>query len=253
MAGGHAHALYRHGHTALHELAPEVKVAATFGFVVAVVATPREAFGAFAVHAALLVTALVVARVPPGFVLPRLMVVAPFLVAVATLPVLGPPPDNAWGLSVAGLWGAWNIFAKAMLGMLATIALAATTEPSDLVTGLERLRMPRVVTAIMGFMIRYLDVVVGQVSRMSVAMRSRGYRPRWLGAVGPFARSLGSLFVRSFERGERVYLAMVARGYEGRMPASVRPGSGAAPGRVTPVVLGVAIAWVAAMAALVLR
>lgn len=251
MAGGHAHALYRHGRSALHRAAPQVKVAATFGFVIAVVVTPREAIVAFAIHAALLIVALSVARIPPGYIVPRLAVVTPFLIAVATLPFLGPPPDTLWGMSRSGLWGAWNIFAKALLGMLASIVLAATTEPPDLVTGLERLRVPRVVTAIMGFMIRYLDVVAGQVSRMGIAMRSRGYRPRWLGAVGPLARSLGSLFVRSFERGERVYLAMAARGYAGVMPAAVGPTPGAAP--VAPVAFGVATAWAAAIGALVLR
>lgn len=229
MAGGHLHALYRHGDTPVHRLAPHVKLAATFAFVVAVVATPRHAVWAFAVHAAIVVAVLRLARVPVGFTLRRLAVLAPFLLAVATLPVLGPPPDGAWGLSVSGSWSAWNIAAKGILGTLASIALAATTEAPDLVAGLDRLRVPRLVTAIMGFMIRYVDVVAGETGRMLVAMRSRGYRPRWLGAAGAIARTLGAMFVRSFERGERVYLAMLARGYDGRMPAPVTAAASWAP------------------------
>jgi cobalt/nickel transport system permease protein len=249
MGGGHAHALYRHGHTLAHRLAPEVKIVAGFGFVLAVVVTPREAMWAFAVHAVVVLTMLAVARVSPGFALRRLVVIAPFLLAVATLPVIGPPPEVLWGLSESGLWSAWNIAAKGILGTLASICLAATTEAPDLVAGLERLRVPRIVTAIMGFTIRYLDVVSGEVARSLVAMRSRGYRPRWLGAVGPMARSVGGLFVRSFERGERVYLAMVSRGYSGQMPSA--PASASA--SWVPTVIVVATAWCVATAALVLR
>jgi cobalt/nickel transport system permease protein len=106
-----------------------------------------------------------------------------------------------------------------------------------------------VVTAIMGFTVRYLDVVAGEVSRSLVAMRSRGYRPRWLGGAGPLARSLGGLFVRSFERGERVYLAMASRGYVGRMPSTgIRVAAA-----WTPAVVVVAVAWGVAVGALMVR
>lgn len=222
MAGGHAHALYRHAPSPVHRLAPEVKVVAAFGFVVAVVATPRSAVWAFGIHLATVLVVMAVGRVTPGFAIRRFAVIVPFLLAVATLPLLAPPPDVFWGLSRSGLWSAWNIAAKGILGTLASIVLAATTEASDLVAGLERLRVPRVVTAILGFTVRFLDVVAGEIARALVALRSRAYRPRWLGGAAPLARSLGSLFVRTFERGERVYLAMASRGYSGTMPAAPR-------------------------------
>jgi cobalt/nickel transport system permease protein len=107
-----------------------------------------------------------------------------------------------------------------MLGAAASIVLAATHEPPDLVGGLERMRVPRAVTGIMGFMIRYLELVVGEVARVQVAMRSRGHHRRGVRGAAPMARALGSLFVRVFERGERVYLAMASRGYRGTMPAT---------------------------------
>lgn len=217
MAGSHA--LYRHGVSAVHLAPAHVKIVAVLGFVVAVVVTPREAVWAFGAHLAIVAIVLTAARIPPGFVARRLLVVTPFLLAAATLPFVSGPPDTAWGMSVEGLWGAWNIAAKAVLGALASISLAATTEPPAIVAGLERLRMPRIVTAIMGFMVRYVEIVVSEISRMRRAMRARGYRPRWLGSVGAIGSSLGALFVRSFERGERVFLAMTARGYAGAMPA----------------------------------
>ena len=70
----------------------------------------------------------------------------------------------------------------------------------------------------MGFMIRYLDVVTAEMGRMLVAMRSRGCDPRYPKHWPVLARSLGALFIRSYERGERVHLAMLSRGYTGTLP-----------------------------------
>jgi len=217
VAGSHAHALYHHGNSVVHRLAPHLKIVAAFGFVIAVVITPREAWWAFGWYLMGIVVVAEVARLRPAFLLARLIVILPFVLAAATLPFLEGAP--AWhGLSIEGLWDLWNVAAKASLGAWASILLASTTEAPDIVRGLETLHVPRVLTGIMGFMIRYLDVVAGEMAAMRVAMRSRGYHPRWLGEVGALARGFGALFVRSFERGERVYRAMISRGYTGRMP-----------------------------------
>ncbi len=84
-------------------------------------------------------------------------------------------------------------------------------------------------TQIATFMLRYLDVLVGEARRMRIARISRGDDPRFLWQVRGFAAGIGALFLRAFERGERVYLAMVSRGYDGRMPAAWHA-SGAATG-----------------------
>ena len=55
---------------------------------------------------------------------------------------------------------------------------------------------------------------------MQRAMASRNYRARWLWSVPTLGRVLGSLFLRSYNRGERVYVAMVSRGYEGTIGLS---------------------------------
>lgn len=241
MSAGHVHALFRHGHSPVHRMASHVKVLATIGFVVAVVLTPREQVWAFGVHLGLLASVIVVARLPVRFVLSRMVVLLPFLVAAWTLPFLGSDPVNGLGLSIEGLWGAWNITAKGFLGTMASVTLAATTEIPDLVGGLERLRVPRIMTSIIGFMARYLETVVGDMSRMRIAMRSRGYRPRWLGSTGALGRSVGALFVRTFERGERVYLAMVSRGYAGQMPDAAT--AAATPAMLAAAAVVVVAAW----------
>ena len=253
VSGGHVHALYHHGAGPLHRLAPEVKLAAALAFVAAVVATPRTALWAFAVDAALLVVLMVIARLPPKFVAGRMTVEIPFILFAMALPFIGRGERvDVLGLSLSreGLWGAWNIAAKATLGIATSVVLAGTTQVPDLLKGFHRLRFPRMVTSIMGFMVRYLDVVIGELNMMRIALRSRGYRPRRLGDTRPLAAAAGTLFIRSYERGERVYLAMLARGYTGSLPdlGGSRGGAGAwGLAALVPLAAAAAaaVAWVA--------
>jgi cobalt/nickel transport system permease protein len=120
-------------------------------------------------------------------------------------------------LSETGLWGAWNILVKGTLGVAATSLLGATTTVPELVGALERLRMPRILVAIISFMVRYMDVVTDEMRRMRIARLARGHDPRWIWQAQAVAKSAGALFIRSFERGERVHLAMLSRGYDGRL------------------------------------
>ncbi len=221
MGAGHAHALYVHGHSRVHRLAPEAKIVATVVFVAAVAVTPREQVWAFGIDAAALAAVAALARLRPGFLLARLTAITPFVLFALLLPfVAGGEETTVLGIGVSreGLWGAWNVLAKAGVGASATIVLVATTEIPDLLRGLDRLRVPSVVTAIASFMIRYLEVVAGELGRMRTSMTARGYDPRWVWQVRPMAASAGALFVRSYERGERIAHAMAARGYTGTMP-----------------------------------
>ena len=102
--------------------------------------------------------------------------------------------------------------------MLASLLFGATTEPREIVRGLDQLRLPQPLVQIMSFMFRYLEVVGGELARMRVARESRGFRARSVRQWPVLAATLGALFIRSYERGERVHLAMLSRGYAGRMP-----------------------------------
>ena len=190
-------------------------------FVVGVVATEREALWAFTAYAVLLAGTTVLADVPASFLARRLTFETPFVAFALLLPFLGPGPTVetiAVTLSVEGLWAGWNIFVKATLGLWTTTLVAATTPATDILRGLERLRVPRVITAIAGFMVRYGDLVTGEMRRMAIARAARAYEPRWLWQARALATSTGTLFIRSFERGERVYVAMLSRGFSGRLP-----------------------------------
>ncbi|MFJ7155959.1 cobalt ECF transporter T component CbiQ [Streptomyces sp. NPDC101118] len=221
MAAGHAHKLYRHGHSAVHALPPHCKLVAVLGFVVVVVATPREAVWAFTLYAVLLAGVAAVARVPAGFLLRRLLIEVPFVLFAVLMPFVAQGERVevlGMSLSVSGLWGAWNVLAKGTLGVAASVLLAATTELRELLLGLQRLKLPPLLVQIASFMIRYGDVITDELRRMSVARRSRGFEARGPRHWGVLAKTAGALFIRSYERGERVHLAMLSRGYAGTMP-----------------------------------
>ena len=120
----------------------------------------------------------------------------------------------------------------------------------ELLQGLERLRMPKPIVAITSFMVRYGDVVTDDMRRMRIARESRGYDPRWFWQAKAVATSAGALFIRSYERGERVYVAMLSRGYDGSMPALAprprRGGTGWSPSSPPAAAAAIALAAVAA-------
>ena len=216
MGAGHGHKLHFHGHSAVHRMPAHHKILALLAFVVVVVATPRDWFAVYGVYLLLLVAVIAVSRVPPTYLLKRMVIEVPFLVFAALMPFLSTGPrTELLGLTVSepGLFAAWALVAKGTLGVLASLTLAATTEAHHLLAGLARLRLPEQLVAIMGFMVRYLDVVAEEVRRMRMALASRGFTARNPRHWPVVARSAGALFIRSYERGERVHLAMVSRGH----------------------------------------
>lgn len=223
MSAGHsgADALYQPGSSVIHRLPAHLKIVAALVTVIAVVATPRQQFWAFALYGAGVVALLALARIGPGRIAGRLVLEIPFLVFAAALPfvALGERTQVLGvSLSVPGLYGAWNIVVKGTLGVLVSTILASTTRARDLLAGLQRLRVPDLLIQIMSFMARYAAVVGDQMHRMRIARESRAFQARHLGHAKVIARSGAALFIRSYERGERVHLAMLARGYSGRLP-----------------------------------
>jgi cobalt/nickel transport system permease protein len=252
MSGAHAHALYYHGHSRIHALPPECKIAAQLTFVVIVVATPREAVWAFGAYAAIVAAVALAAALPLGFVVKRLAIELPFVAFAFLLPFIASGDRlEVLGVSVSreGLWGAWNILAKGTIGVAVSVIVASTTTMPELLRGFDRLRLPKAFTSIASFMVRYLDVIAEEMRRMRIARMSRGHDPRWIWQARAVAASAGALFLRSYERGERVYLAMMSRGYTGQMPMSgeVAATPGAWVAALSLPVVGLAVCLVAWM------
>lgn len=221
MGASHSHKVTHHGHSPVHRLDAHLKILALLAFMLVVVATPGRWYAAFVGYLAVLVVVIAISRVPPMHIVKRMVVETPFVVFALLMPFISRGPQvEVLGVTVSesGLMAAWTLLAKATLGVVAGLTLASTTEPQDLLRGLTRLRLPDTMVQIMGFMIRYLDVVGDDLRRQQVALASRGFTARDPRHWPVLAKSAGALFIRSYERGERVHLAMLSRGYTGRLP-----------------------------------
>ncbi|MFD6881409.1 MULTISPECIES: cobalt ECF transporter T component CbiQ [unclassified Rhodococcus (in: high G+C Gram-positive bacteria)] len=208
---------------AARRLPTEVKIVGAVVFTFVVVATPREAMWAFALYFSIVAAVCVAARIRLSWLLPRMSIELPFLVLAVLLPFAESGTRVEWlglSLSVPGLYAAWGIVVKGTLGVLASLILAATTPVQDLPGGLTRLHVPPLITTVVLLMLRYATLLAAEAKSMDIARRSRGDDPRMLHRIGATARGVGSLFVRAYERGERVHWAMLSRGFTGAVPAT---------------------------------
>lgn len=238
----------RTGGSLVHRLDARAKILGFIGFTVVVVTTPARALWAFVLYAAVLAFLVGLARLPLTYVLKRALVVLPFVLVVAIfLPFFhkaGAGGYSVGGMRVTGegLLVLWNAGAKAVLGVLSMIVLGSTTTFPEMVSGFERLRAPRIFILIVSFMYRYSFVFVEELRRMQRAMASRNYRARWLWSVPTLGHMLSALFLRSYSRGERVYLAMLSRGYEGTVRMGATTEFGPAEAAFLGAVLGAVVA-----------
>jgi cobalt/nickel transport system permease protein len=207
----------------VHRLDPRAKIVGMVAITIVAVSTPLGAWPVYLCCAALLVAVAATARVPAGAIWRRVRFVLPLVLAAAVfLPFvrdggqqydLGPLTVHEQGLRTFAA-----VSAKALIGTLSAVLLAATTTFPAVLRGLEAMRMPRLLLLIAAFMYRYLFVIVEETGRMRAALSSRAYRPRTALQTAPIGRMATAMFLRTYSRGERVYNAMLARGYSGRMP-----------------------------------
>lgn len=208
----------------IHRLDPRTKLVTTFLFITVVTLTPPDRWLSYALYLAVLVVWLLLSRVPISYVLKRSLIVLPFVALIAIFipffhkgEVAGSYNIWLWQVSVtySGLMILRNILIRAWLSILSLILLTSTTMMSDLLMGLEQLHMPRVMVMLLSFMYRYIFVLVDEVTRMKQARDSRNFGGRHLWQIRTIGNMIGTLFIRAYERGERVYAAMVARGFDG--------------------------------------
>lgn len=209
----------------LHALDARAKIIACLALVMVSVTTPPEAVGAFAGYLALIVTAIILSRVPLGYVFRRSLTVIPFvLMTAAFIPFFHAGGTGASPAAHSGTLLFWNVLIKAYAGGLCVITLSVTTPLPKLLHGFGQLKAPPILVMLAGFVYRYLFVLADEALRMKRAHDARAYQGRWLWQARTIGHLIGALFLRSYERGERVYVAMVSRGFTGRAT-----GFGAAP------------------------
>jgi cobalt/nickel transport system permease protein len=211
----------------IHNLDARAKIIVFFTFIVIGVSAPPSSFLLFGLLALTLIGIALLARLPLGHLLRKVLVILPFLLVVAiSVPfvkrdgVAGGYNLGLGGFSVSqsGLWILWNVVIKSSLGVFAIILLYSTTSFPHLIKGMERLGSPKVFTVLISFMYRYSFILIDEMQRMKRARDSRCFGGRWFWQLRIIGHMVGTLFLRSYHRGERIYLAMLSRGYQGKMP-----------------------------------
>jgi cobalt/nickel transport system permease protein len=185
------------------------------------VATPIRNLPAYFAYFSIIWLALILAKIPPLTAVKRSLIEIPFIAFALLMPFFGQGERVEFlGLLLyrEGIEAGAGIIAKATLGVLTAILLSATTTAREILRGLEILKLPTLLVQIASFMLRYLNVVTDEMERMRVARASRGFQESGIKHWKVLANSAGALFIRSYERGERVHLAMLSRGYSGTLP-----------------------------------
>ena len=223
---------YQFTQSRIHELDPRVKVLITVLFILSNALLPDGSWPAFALAWLFLLLGNDQSGLGLGFTLKRSIVALPFaLVAVSAIFSPHGSPLANWDLGFItliptdqGLIRFFSIMVRSWLSVQMAILLVATTQFPDLLHALEHLRLPHTLTTIIAFLFRYLFVLTNEVFRILRAREARsaslpgvrggGTLPWRIKTTGSMA---GQLFLRSYERSDRIYQAMISRGYAGQI------------------------------------
>jgi cobalt/nickel transport system permease protein len=220
---------YVPGSSVFHRLDPRVKVLATLFFIFAVSITPEGKWWAFCIQFGFLLFVILKSKINILFTIKRSFIILPFVLAALALPFTTPGPEwiripwLEWTITQTGLIRLGSILFRAWLAVQGAILLSAVTSVPDLFWAFSALRFPGPLIATIRFMYRYLFVLADEALRMLRARASRSPRIKgakrpsliWQGKVA--GSMVGSLFLRSIERSERIYNAMLSRGYDGQI------------------------------------
>lgn len=220
---------YQQSSTWVHNLDPRVKVLVAILFIVSTTLLPDGAWLAYLLSWVLVMIIGLAAHIRPWFLIKRSLLVLPFILAAVTV-AFTLPGTVVWhgplGLTIsdAGLVRFLSILCRAWISVQMAVLLTATTRFPDLLHALRHLRIPAIFVSILAFMYRYLFVLADEVARLMRARAARsaklpgqhaGRSVWWRAAVA--GQMVGQLLVRSMERSDRVYQAMLARGYQGEL------------------------------------
>ena len=218
--------LYLHRHSLVHSLPSHLKIIAALCFILIVVSTPVTQWGAFIAYFLWLFVVVKIAQIPFTLLFKRSLIEIPFVFFAILMPFFGSGETIQVGpfeLYREGLIAGAGIVVKGTLGVMTAIVLSTSTTAREILRGLERLRLPVLMVQIASFMLRYVNVVNDEMERMKVARESRGFEATGVKHWKVLATAAGALFIRSYERGERVHLSMLSRGYDGVLPHDEPP------------------------------
>ncbi len=210
--------------TAIHRLDPRAKLLATLLFIVTVVSFPKYEIAGLLPFFLFPVLLFALADIPVRFIMKKVLLVSSFAFFIG---IFNPAIDRRivssfFGVPVSGGWISFlSIMMKFLLTITSALLLIATTSFPGICHALQKLGMPEVFVSQLLFLYRYLFVLTEETMRLVRARDMRSFGKKGTG-MRSFAHLIGTLFLRTVERAERIYQAMLSRGFSGRLH-SVRP------------------------------
>jgi len=206
----------------VHRLDSRVKFVVLLAFTAVVISLPRTSLSILVCYAIGPFTILVLGKIPLRFAVKQILSVSPFVLILAlSCPLYDKTPVTiafgpfSWQSSL-GWMRCFTILGKFVVTMLALIALVSTTRFGDLLAGLQWLGLPKLLTIQLGFLYRYIFVLIDRAHHILRARAGRKLRNLGVKAELKIAASmLGSLFIRSIDTAEHINIAMQARGFDG--------------------------------------
>lgn len=220
---------YQTAKSPIHNLDPRVKILSALILIFSNIIIPDGLWVLFGLTFGLLVAITLISRVKISFLLKRSLLAIPFALMAFTV-IFSTPGQSITQINLfnqnliltsEGVVRFFSIMVRAWCSVQATIILTATTTFPDLAHGMRHLRLPLILIAILSFMYRYLFVLIGEAQRLLQARSARsallpgGKKPSPVWSAKNAGNMVGQLFLRSYERSDRVYNAMVVRGFNG--------------------------------------
>lgn len=214
---------FAYGDSPIHRLDPRAKIIAVVIYSAVLISVSKYTIPSLA-YVIFPFVLLVWGGIPLRFAIKHTLMVSPFVFCLVALsPIFDRTPIViSETLTIRGGWlTAASVMVRFVFGMAALIALASTTRFPELLKGLEKLGLPRLLVTQLRFLYRYLFLLIDQAMHLRQARLARdaGHGPlalRWQSSAG----LLGVLFLRTLEQAERTHMAMIARGYDGTIRLS---------------------------------
>jgi cobalt/nickel transport system permease protein len=207
---------------------PTVRLLGTLIIALGAALLPLGAWPQLAALAAVVVSLAALARIRPRPFLARLLPPLAFVGLVSIGVLVLAPGDTVATLGPlrvtdAGILRFGSATGRAAVALGAAVILVSTTPFTDLLRALRALRLPRAVTTSLGLAYRYLYLLNDEVDRLRRAARSRNAGAGSAPKRRLYTRIAAAALQRSYARSERVYQAMLGRGYTGELPGLPAP------------------------------
>ena len=203
--------------TVMHRLDPRAKLIATLAFIITVVSFSKYEVTGLLPFLLFPVLLFALGDIPIKFILKKVLVVSPFAIIIG---IFNPLLDRQvlhtlCGVPISGGWiSFFSIMLKFFLTITSALLLIATTSFPGICHALRKLGMPEIFVSQLLFLYRYIFVLTEEAMTTVRARDMRSFGYRGLG-MKVFTSIIGTLFLKTVERAERIYQAMLSRGFRG--------------------------------------